>query len=73
MTLRRIASGQWCAGALAARTFTQMSDPQFGMYSKNQGFVRELRIRRRRPQPIVDGPRSSEPGQSHHRIVVAGT
>lgn len=29
------------ACALAAQTFIQMSDPQFGMYSKNQNFVHE--------------------------------
>jgi hypothetical protein len=41
MTLRRIAFGLWRTGALAAQTFIQMSDPQFGMYSKNQGFEHE--------------------------------
>ena len=30
------------SGALAAQTFIQMSDPQFGMYSKNQGFEHEI-------------------------------
>ncbi|MBZ5621963.1 MAG: metallophosphoesterase [Acidobacteriia bacterium] len=41
MTIRRIALGLACAGALAAQTFIQMSDPQFGMYTKNQGFEHE--------------------------------
>ena len=29
------------AGVLAAQTFIQMSDPQFGMYSKNENFTHE--------------------------------
>jgi serine/threonine-protein phosphatase CPPED1 len=41
MTIRRLALGLWCAGALAAQTSIQMSDPQFGMYTKNQGFEHE--------------------------------
>jgi 3',5'-cyclic AMP phosphodiesterase CpdA len=41
MTIRCLAIGLWCAAALAAQTFIQMSDPQFGMYSKNQGFDHE--------------------------------
>ncbi len=41
MTLRGIVCGLACAGALAAQTFIQMSDPQFGMYSKNQAFDHE--------------------------------
>jgi UDP-2,3-diacylglucosamine pyrophosphatase LpxH len=41
MTIRRIALFLWCAAALAAQTFLQMSDPQFGMYGKNQGFAHE--------------------------------
>ena len=39
-----------CAGALSAQTFIQMSDPQFGMFSKDAGFRprnRQLRIRHR--------------------------
>jgi 3',5'-cyclic AMP phosphodiesterase CpdA len=39
--IKRIVLGLWLAGALAAQTFIQMSDPQFGMYSKNQGFAHE--------------------------------
>jgi hypothetical protein len=41
MTLRSIVCGLACAGALAAQTFIQMSDPQFGMFSKNQAFDHE--------------------------------
>jgi len=41
MTIPRIALGLVFAGALAAQTFIQMSDPQFGMYAKNQGFEHE--------------------------------
>jgi len=29
------------AGAVPAQTFIQMSDPQFGMYTKNQSFAHE--------------------------------
>ena len=41
-TLRRLTALllAW-AGILAAQTFLQMSDPQFGMYSKDQNFVHE--------------------------------
>ena len=39
--IRRIAFCLWFAGALAAQTFIQMTDPQFGMFSKNQGFEHE--------------------------------
>jgi 3',5'-cyclic AMP phosphodiesterase CpdA len=31
----------WFAGALAAQSFIQMSDPQFGMFAKDQGFEHE--------------------------------
>lgn len=41
MTIRTIAFGLACAGALAAQTFIQLSDPQFGMYANNQGFEHE--------------------------------
>jgi len=41
MTIPRIALGLVFAGALAAQTFIQMSDPQFGMYAKDQGFEHE--------------------------------
>ncbi|HLK68024.1 MAG TPA: metallophosphoesterase [Bryobacteraceae bacterium] len=41
MTLRGIVLALACAGGLAGQTFIQMSDPQFGMYSKNQGFEHE--------------------------------
>ncbi|HEY1343256.1 MAG TPA: metallophosphoesterase [Bryobacteraceae bacterium] len=38
---KTIFAGLLAAGALAAQTFIQMSDPQFGMYEKDQGFVHE--------------------------------
>ena len=41
MNLRRIAILLCWAATLAAQTFIQMSDPQFGMYTKNQGFAHE--------------------------------
>jgi len=41
MTARTAALALALAGALGAQTFIQMSDPQFGMYSKNQGFEHE--------------------------------
>lgn len=41
MTIRITALSLVFAGALAAQTFIQMSDPQFGMYTKNQGFAHE--------------------------------
>jgi 3',5'-cyclic AMP phosphodiesterase CpdA len=40
-TLVKLAMTFTWAGALAAQTFIQMSDPQFGMYSKDQNFVHE--------------------------------
>jgi serine/threonine-protein phosphatase CPPED1 len=40
-TLHTLAMLLSSAGALAAQTFLQMSDPQFGMYSKDQNFVHE--------------------------------
>lgn len=41
MTIRSVVLGLACAAALAAQTFIQMSDPQFGMYTKNVGFDHE--------------------------------
>lgn len=41
MTIRSVVLGLACAAALSAQTFIQMSDPQFGMYTKNQGFEHE--------------------------------
>jgi DNA repair exonuclease SbcCD nuclease subunit len=41
MIIQRIALAFAFAGTLAAQTFIQMSDPQFGMYSKDQGFAHE--------------------------------
>jgi 3',5'-cyclic AMP phosphodiesterase CpdA len=39
--MKKIILGLLAAGALGAQTFIQMSDPQFGMYTKDQGFVQE--------------------------------
>ncbi len=41
MIIRRLLPAPAFAGTLAARTFIQMSDPQFGMYTKNEGFAHE--------------------------------
>ena len=41
MTIQRILLGLAFAGTLAAQTFLQMSDPQFGMYTKNANFEHE--------------------------------
>ena len=41
MTIRRFVIAIALAGPLAAQSFIQMSDPQFGMYSKDQGFAHE--------------------------------
>ncbi|MCU1239240.1 MAG: metallophosphoesterase [Candidatus Solibacter sp.] len=41
MTLRRFLPVFLCAGALSAQTFIQMSDPQFGMYTKDVDFAHE--------------------------------
>jgi len=41
MTIRRILLGLSLTGTLAAQTFIQMSDPQFGMYTKNQDFIHD--------------------------------
>ena len=41
MMIRRLFVGLACAGTLAAQTFIQMSDPQFGMFTKNASFEHE--------------------------------
>ncbi len=41
MTISRFFLALSFAGALSAQTFLQMSDPQFGMYTKNAGFEHE--------------------------------
>ena len=41
MRIHAILFSLLCARALGAQTFLQMSDPQFGMYTKNQGFAHE--------------------------------
>jgi len=41
MIIRRLLPALGFAGTLAAQTFIQMSDPQFRMYTKNEGFAHE--------------------------------
>src|SRR6266571_9054652 len=41
MMVRRLFVGLACAGTLAAQTFIQMSDPQFGMFTKDVSFEQE--------------------------------
>src|SRR5438132_6785869 len=41
MTLRRILLALTAAATLGAQTFIQMSDPQFGMFTKDAGFEHE--------------------------------
>lgn len=41
MTIRSIFLTFALAGTLAAQTFIQMSDPQFGMFAKDEGFAHE--------------------------------
>src|SRR6185503_10903868 len=41
MNLRRIVFAAMFAGGLSAQTFIQMSDPQFGMYTKDKEFGHE--------------------------------
>ena len=41
MMIRRLFVGLAGAGTLAAQTFIQMSDPQFGMFTKNASFEHE--------------------------------
>jgi hypothetical protein len=41
MMIRRLFVGLACAGTLAAQTFIQMSDPQFGMFTKTPSFEHE--------------------------------
>src|SRR6185503_57503 len=41
MNLRRIVFAAMFAGGLSAQTFIQMSDPQFGMYTKDKEFDHE--------------------------------
>lgn len=41
MTIRNLATFFAFAAALSAQSFIQMSDPQFGMYSKDQDFAHE--------------------------------
>jgi DNA repair exonuclease SbcCD nuclease subunit len=38
MNVRILVLTMWMAGTLAAQTFIQMSDPQFGKYTKNANF-----------------------------------
>src|SRR5438067_5722335 len=39
--MKSIVIGLWLVAAAAAQTFIQMSDPQVGMFSKDQGFEHE--------------------------------
>jgi 3',5'-cyclic AMP phosphodiesterase CpdA len=41
MTLRKFLPAFLCASVVCAQTFLQMSDPQFGMYAKDQDFAHE--------------------------------
>jgi 3',5'-cyclic AMP phosphodiesterase CpdA len=41
MTMRRLLTAFLCAGTLCGQTFIQMSDPQFGMYTKDADFAHE--------------------------------
>src|SRR3954465_12405039 len=41
MTIRRLLLALSFAGTLAAQTFLHLSDPQFGMYTKNANFAHE--------------------------------
>lgn len=41
MTVGRLSIALLWAGTLAAQTFIQMSDPQFGMFTKNASFEHE--------------------------------
>ena len=41
MTIRRLFYALAFAGSLAGQTFIQMSDPQFGMFTKNANFEHE--------------------------------
>ena len=41
MIIRRLLPALAFAGTLAAQTLIQMSHPQFGMYTKNEGFAHE--------------------------------
>ena len=41
MTIQRLLPAFALAGTLAAQTFIQMSDPQFGMYTKDKDFAHE--------------------------------
>jgi serine/threonine-protein phosphatase CPPED1 len=82
MIIRRIALAFLAAGTLAAQTFIQMTDTQFGMYSKNQGFEQETAnfefavatANRLKPDfVIVTGDLVNQPGNAaqiaeYHRI-----
>ena len=71
-----------CVGALAGQTFLQMSDPQFGMYSKDRNFTHETAnfefaiatANRLKPAfVIVTGDLVNQPGNAaqaaeYHRI-----
>ena len=58
MMIRRLFVGLACAGTLAAQTFIQMSDRQFGMFTKNASFEHETRNSRLFPGEVGGGGRS---------------
>lgn len=82
MTIRTLVFALVAAGTLPAQTFIQMSDPQFGMYEKNQGFGHETTnfefavatANRLKPAfVIVTGDLINDPGNAaqsaeYHRI-----
>ena len=41
MLIHRMLPVLFCALPLAAQNFIQMSDPQFGMFTKDEGFANE--------------------------------
>jgi hypothetical protein len=55
MMIQRLFVGLACAGTFAAQTFIQMSDPQFGMFTKNASFEHETGqpgVRHREREPL---------------------
>jgi predicted phosphodiesterase len=82
MTIRRILLAFAAAASLGAQTFIQMSDPQFGMFEKDAGFLHETAnfafaiAAANRIQPafvIVTGDLTNKPGDAaqvaeFHRI-----
>jgi hypothetical protein len=69
MIVRNLLLTMWMAGTLAAQTFIQMSDPQFGMYTKNANFETvnfEFAIASaNRLKPARTRPRDLTVGENH--------